>query len=338
MNGTTGAPTNTANVDILFSADGGNTFSSLLLNTPNDGSQVITVPNSATTTGRIKVKAIGNVYFDINNANITITAPPPCGVVAGLTASNITYISADLSWSALSGATGYDVQYKTANATTWTTAVTGTTATSFALTGLAQATSYNWQVRATCLEGISNYSSSQFATATPCVAPTGLSTTSLASSSATLNWSAVPGATGYTVEYRLGSVNTWTVASASQTALSFSLTGLSASTAYAWRVRSNCSLNAVYSAELAFTTTDPVCNGTYDVSTNGTTSGAAVIPYTDSQFASLLVVFVGISDGAGMFFFLIKECLFIHQSLFIIPIPPDQIGHVAAGGQLHFLY
>jgi hypothetical protein len=76
------APVNCANVDILLSTDGGNTFpTTLLANTPNDGSQTVTIPNVSTTTARIKVKAVGNVFFDISNVNFTITggpAPLPC--------------------------------------------------------------------------------------------------------------------------------------------------------------------------------------------------------------------------------------------------------------------
>jgi len=76
VNGTTGPPTNTANVNILFSTDGGNTFTMVLPNTPNDGTEDIVVPGTLTTTGRIKVEAIGNIYFDINNASITVTPAP----------------------------------------------------------------------------------------------------------------------------------------------------------------------------------------------------------------------------------------------------------------------
>ncbi len=69
---------NTPNVDILLSTDGGNTFPITLASaTPNDGTQAITVPNNTTTTGRIKVKGTGNYFFDINNANITISGSAP---------------------------------------------------------------------------------------------------------------------------------------------------------------------------------------------------------------------------------------------------------------------
>ncbi|HEX4877766.1 MAG TPA: zinc-dependent metalloprotease family protein [Chitinophagaceae bacterium] len=77
VNGTTGAPINCANVKISWSSDGGVTFPVVLAaSTPNDGSEAINLPSSLTTQGRIKVEAIGNIFFDINNANITLVAPP----------------------------------------------------------------------------------------------------------------------------------------------------------------------------------------------------------------------------------------------------------------------
>src|ERR1044071_7027297 len=72
--GTSAAPVNTANVKISFSTDGGNTFPTVLAaSTPNDGSETITVPNVATTTARIKVEAVGNIYFDVSNTNFTVS-------------------------------------------------------------------------------------------------------------------------------------------------------------------------------------------------------------------------------------------------------------------------
>lgn len=70
---TTAAPVSCANVNILLSTDGGQTFPvTLAANTPNDGSQAVTVPANETTTGRIKVACAGNIFFDIGNANFTI--------------------------------------------------------------------------------------------------------------------------------------------------------------------------------------------------------------------------------------------------------------------------
>lgn len=72
--GTTASPISCANVDIHWSGDGGQTFPFALASaTANDGSEPITVLAQATTAGRVRVSCADNVFFDINNANITVT-------------------------------------------------------------------------------------------------------------------------------------------------------------------------------------------------------------------------------------------------------------------------
>jgi hypothetical protein len=73
---TNASPVNCSLVRILLSTDAGQTFSVILKDsTANDGSETITVPNNVSNTCRIKVEAIGNIFFDINNAAIRILAP-----------------------------------------------------------------------------------------------------------------------------------------------------------------------------------------------------------------------------------------------------------------------
>jgi len=92
-----------ANVRILLSTDGGNSYGTggttvLLASTPNDGSQAVTVPNISTTQARIIVEPIGNVFYDMSNVNFTITptAPPtittlsPSSATAGGSAFTLT--------------------------------------------------------------------------------------------------------------------------------------------------------------------------------------------------------------------------------------------------------
>lgn len=73
--GSNAAPVSCSNVDIILSTDGGVTFTdTLLANTPNDGTEDITIPSLPTNIGRVMVKARDNIFFNINTANITITS------------------------------------------------------------------------------------------------------------------------------------------------------------------------------------------------------------------------------------------------------------------------
>jgi subtilisin-like proprotein convertase family protein len=71
--GTTGNGVNTSNVNIRLSLDGGKTFPLLLAsNTPNDGSQSITVPNSKAPNCRVMVEAFGNFFYGVNSTSFSI--------------------------------------------------------------------------------------------------------------------------------------------------------------------------------------------------------------------------------------------------------------------------
>ncbi|MFL6142008.1 MAG: M12 family metallo-peptidase [Labedaea sp.] len=75
--GTTAAPVGAAEVKLSLSIDGGATFPYVLAErTANDGSETVTLPDLATTKARIKVEAVGNVFFDLNDADLTIQASP----------------------------------------------------------------------------------------------------------------------------------------------------------------------------------------------------------------------------------------------------------------------
>jgi hypothetical protein len=75
--GTNLAPFNTTNVDIFITVDSAKTWIPLALNTPNDGSEVITVPNfTVVNKCRFKVKASNNVYFDFNDNWFSIKGAP----------------------------------------------------------------------------------------------------------------------------------------------------------------------------------------------------------------------------------------------------------------------
>jgi hypothetical protein len=69
---------NTTHVNIALTTDGGNTYVPLATNVPNDGSESVVIPNVNSSTARIKVEAVGNIFFDISNENFSIvsTIPP----------------------------------------------------------------------------------------------------------------------------------------------------------------------------------------------------------------------------------------------------------------------
>lgn len=105
-------------------------------------------------------------------ANIVAAAPVTCNIPSGVTAGSATASSFVVSWTAVSGATAYEVQYKVATASTWTTA--NATTASYTITGLAASTSYNYQVRTVCGSSFSAYSAQGTisTSATPPPAPT----------------------------------------------------------------------------------------------------------------------------------------------------------------------
>jgi len=74
--GTNAAPYNVANVDIRLTTNNGLSFVPLATATPNDGSQVVAIPPIATTAARIQVRAVGNIFFDLNDADIAVRSAP----------------------------------------------------------------------------------------------------------------------------------------------------------------------------------------------------------------------------------------------------------------------
>lgn len=168
--GTTGNGINAANVDILLSTDGGNTYPTVIATAvPNDGSHSITVPNAQGTQNRIMVRGSGNIFFDISNTNFEITggtggdtqAPT---TPASLAASNATQTTIDLSWSASTdnvGVSGYDVYQGN-------TVIGTATTTTYQATGLSANTSYSFRVKAKDAAGNqSGFSNTATATTLP---------------------------------------------------------------------------------------------------------------------------------------------------------------------------
>ncbi len=98
---TASAPVSAFNVDIFLSTDGGLTYpTTLIANTPNDGSQTVNLPNIATSQARVMVKGTNNIFFDISNQNFSIAAGTAEPTLNGPSAnSTLTGSSQTFNWS-----------------------------------------------------------------------------------------------------------------------------------------------------------------------------------------------------------------------------------------------
>ena len=299
--GTNANGVNCANVDILLSTDGGQTFSTTLLaGTPNDGSQNVVIPNIPGTTNRIMVKGSNHIFFDVNNTNFTISSSVVADTTAPtasiLTASGTTTLSTNLSWTASTdnvSVIGYDVYQNGVFKTS-------TTTTTLAVNGLNASTTYNFYIKAKDAAGNISLASNTVNVTTLALTDTTAPTTSILTASGTttlstnLSWTASTdnvSVTSYDV-YQNGVFKT------STTTTTLAINGLTASTTYNFYVKAkdaagNISLasNTVNVTTLANTlvATPTYCNS------NGNTSGE----YINRVFMGTIDNISGNNNGYG---------------------------------------
>jgi hypothetical protein len=88
--GTTNAPISATHVRITLSTNGGHCFSVVLTNsTPNDGSAEIAIPEIEASDVRIKLEPANNVFFDINDAPLSISTAGTQGEPVQLSAKRV---------------------------------------------------------------------------------------------------------------------------------------------------------------------------------------------------------------------------------------------------------
>ena len=126
---------------------------------------------------------------------------------------------------------------------------------------------------------------------TKCSTPSGLSTSGITISSATVNWSAVSGANSYNVDYKQSSSSSWINIASGTTSLSWNLSGLPASTSFDWRVRTNCSSGSSGYAQTTFSTLSETggggsCNAPTGLSTSPITATSATAKWAPVSGAS----------------------------------------------------
>jgi titin len=197
----------------------------------------------------------------------TTFAPPPPGAPGGVTATAVSSSRIDVTWQDVTGESGYRVE-RSANGTTgWTQVATvGQNVLLFSDTGLAAATTYFYRVVATSPNGDSAPSAVAGATTVappPPPTPVGVTASAVSQSRIDVGWQDVAGESGYQVQRSPDGLSGWAqVASTGQDVVSYSDTGLTASTTYYYRVvatspNGDSAPSAVVSATTAADSTPP---------------------------------------------------------------------------------
>ncbi len=230
--------------------------------------------NSVARTDRIVLRQDGDVVWGKEPSG-TVDREAPTAPTT-LTASAVTAISATLSWSASTdnvAVTGYDVLRGG-------TVVGSATGTAYQVTGLMPDTSYSFSVRAKDAAGNVSAPSAALAVRTtppvddrePPAAPTGLTTSTVDSTSITLGWTASTdnvGVTGYDV-LRGGTV----VGSATGT--TYQATGLTPDTSYTFTVRARDAAGNSSAASAPVTVrTTPATTGSLSVQHKNTSAAVS---------------------------------------------------------------
>lgn len=266
-------------VDIYLSTNGGTSFPILLASkVPNDGSETITIPNNVGTTNRIMVKGWDNIFFDVSNANFTITAP------ANTMAISFNGVEGQQNKSFCQGGSAtYTIDYKALGGFSGTTtfAATGTPAgttvtfspasinangtVSMSITNTAGAAPGFYSITVTATSGAVTKTApfyldllnSNFGTQN-LTAPANNAINQF--TNLTLSWPVNAAATSYDVQVATDSGFTTIVYSRNVTTTTFALSGLADATTYYWRVKpKNAGCEGVYSATYNFKTGQTNC-------------------------------------------------------------------------------
>jgi len=282
-------------VDIYLSTNGGTDFPILLASkVPNDGSELVTVPNVPGTQNRVIVRAFENIFFDASNANFTIVAPeatfaPAFTGVAGdqnktiCTGSNVSY-TFDYKTYGFTGATAFTVTgapegssvtvtpsplsadgIVTLQINTTETTVPGFYTLAVTATSGATVKTINYYLE------LFNADFGNTVLTTPADEAQGQGTT------LNLGWEANANATFYDIQVASDEAFTNVIASGTTNTTSFSVSGLAELTTYYWRILpKNVSCFGVYTAPFEFKTGQQSCttivspNAAQPISANGT--------------------------------------------------------------------
>jgi len=213
-----------------------------------------------------------------NPRQVAFTTEATCASVpSNVTVSNITETTVDVSWTAGTDDSAWEVVVVPANATPESGTPEQTTAQPYTFTGLQDNTQYKAYVRTDCGGGDHSYWSSpkSFTTIPYCSSPLNVTISQITANSALVSWRpATYGATSYTVEYSFASEENWTMATVDGTQLM--LSGLEPDSTYNVMVYSNCDLGTADTVHKDFTTRHCLVGG--DIAIGEGTSTSTYVP------------------------------------------------------------
>ncbi|MES2621394.1 MAG: fibronectin type III domain-containing protein, partial [Bacteroidota bacterium] len=230
--------------------------------------QISNLPGGTDFQWRILALCSGGQTAFSATSTFATTGTQTCGTPGSLNTLSITSASAILNSMPVLGAVSYNFRYRVVGTSNWTTINNGIP--QYNLTGLTPATNYEWEIQSVCQSTTSAYSyTSTFTTAGAgtCSIPTGLTTTNITATSATLSWSAVAGATSYVLYSREAGGN-WASSYVNTTSKTIATVS---STGYQWMVYTICS-GGTSSAPSPVNTFTTLTSGTCAVPTGLTTT------------------------------------------------------------------
>ena len=285
--GTTANNVNAAFVDIFLSTDGGLTYPiQLASQVPNDGSETVTIPNNTGTTNRIMVKGYNHIFYDLSNANFSITAPVTSFAV-GYTPSaggqnktacaseGVTFTLPYTTFGGFTGSTTFSVTGQPAGSTAVFSpeALSADGDVTLTLSNMSSAPSGLYSLVVSATSGTTSRSiplyvqlfGSDF---TPLALTSPATGTNPTATTVTLTWAAQPTATAYNVEVAVDEQFALPIQNTTVTGTSLQLTGLAEGTTYFWRVRPvNDCAQGTFPAPFNFRTGQVTCGINY-ASTN----------------------------------------------------------------------
>jgi hypothetical protein len=195
-------------------------------------------------------------YTDMNGCTNSASGAinSSSAVMSNVQATNVTGISATITYAPINGIGWYEIRYRLTSSATWIVG-TNNNSTSKLLINLTPNSAYEVQVRGYCsTTNPGAWSASVlFNTNNICGTPSGLFVNNISGTTAKLNWGAISGAGYYTVRWKAVSSATWITTTSNTN--SKAIAGLTPNTNYEFQVRTNCGNSASpYSASELFTT------------------------------------------------------------------------------------